>query len=283
MLTFLTPIKKVKSNMDMKYFDDKNKRLVFIKEIADSKFWDERWDITNLREKVTSVSTGTRNFVVRITKRYLDTSDGPIWEAGCGLGQNVYALSKNGFNCIGVDFAKKTVEKINEAIPEIDIRCCDVRHLDFPDEYFSGIWSLGVIEHFYKGYDDIVLEVKRTLIAGGYFFVTFPSMSLLRRIKSKFGQYPIFSEKNNDIQNFYQFALNPDDVIKRIECAGFKFIKTTNQGGTKGLKDEVRILKPILQNISNSKSLPSKLINYFIGLICSPFAGHVKYMVFKKL
>ena len=34
------------------------------------------------------------------------------------------------------------------------------KKLNFEDSYFDGYWSLGVIEHFIKGYDDIIEEEK---------------------------------------------------------------------------------------------------------------------------
>jgi len=53
----------------------------------------------------------------------------------------------------------------------------DVRKLNFPDHYFDGYWSLGVIEHFYKGYDEIIHKIYRVLHPGGFLFLTVPEMS----------------------------------------------------------------------------------------------------------
>jgi ubiquinone/menaquinone biosynthesis C-methylase UbiE len=37
---------------------------------------------------------------------------------------------------IGVDFAQQTVAKVNEGVPELDVRVADVRNLPFEDNEF---------------------------------------------------------------------------------------------------------------------------------------------------
>ena len=50
-----------------KYFDQKNNRLVFIRQKADSEFWDSHWQIDNLKEKIEKANN---NFTVKLTKKY---------------------------------------------------------------------------------------------------------------------------------------------------------------------------------------------------------------------
>lgn len=266
-----------------KLFDRQNKRLVFIRGKANSSFWENHWDIdiSDFPAKVRQISK--YNFVVRITKKYLKPSDGPILEGGCGIGQNVYALTKAGFKCMGIDYTEKTVENIKKYVPEIDVRYGDVRNLEFQDGCFAGYWSLGVIEHSYDGYDDILHEMKRTIAPGGYLFLTFPTMSFLRNLKARIGKYPVFDEANANLSNFYQFALDSSEVKRKFEAHGFKFIKAMNRSGIKGLKDEVSLLQPFLQKIFDGKNLFFKSLNYLLNPFLSPYAGHMKFMVFQKV
>jgi 2-polyprenyl-3-methyl-5-hydroxy-6-metoxy-1,4-benzoquinol methylase len=81
-------------------------------------------------------------------KKYLPYKNNRILEGGCGDGHLVDAMNYWGYKVVGVDFAPKTVAKIKEVMPGLDVRLGDVQALDFEDEYFDGYWSMGVIEHF---------------------------------------------------------------------------------------------------------------------------------------
>ena len=271
-----------------KFFDKYNNRLVFIGKKANSNFWDEHWDVDDFRKAVISDFglSSPRRRVLKLTKKYLHPQDGPILEGGCGRGQNVYVLQKAGFNCIGVDYAKKTVVKINKLIPEIDVRYGDVRKLEFENGYFAGYWSLGVIEHFWDGYDEILLEIKRVLKPGGYLFLTFPYMSPLRILKAKLGLYPSLNNLNKIeiLTNFYQFALDHKKVLKDLEKLGFRLKYKKSFGGIKGFKDEITPLKTVFQKLYDykGKSFLIKALKFLLNEILSIFAGHFILLIFKK-
>lgn len=56
----------------------------------------------------------------------------------------------------------------------------DVRKLQFADGFFDGYWSLGVIEYFWEGYNEIVNEVKRVIKPG--MFSVLINLSILHEI-----------------------------------------------------------------------------------------------------
>jgi len=232
----------------MRYLDKKNQRLVYIQQAATPNFWDSFWHTERIRDKIIDLSK--YSFIPNITKKFLMPEDGPILEGGCGNAYNVYALYKEGFNCIGVDFAEKTIRLVNESFPELDVRVGDVRKLNFPDNYFAGYWSLGVIEHFWDGYEEIAAEMRRVIKPNGYLFVGFPYMSPVRRLKAKLNMYEIYDKQKTD--NFYQFALNIKNVRKYFEKLGFSLIGMKRSDGIKGAIEEFSFLKkPLLMLFRN--------------------------------
>lgn len=263
-----------------KYFDKQNNRLIFIGEKSTSSFWDNHWEINDLKEKIRNV--GKDNLVVRITKKWLSPEDGPILEGGCGTGQHCYALAKRGFKCIGVDYAQKTVAKVTEFVQEIDVRYGDVRELDFKDGYFAGYWSLGVIEHFWNGYYEIMIEMRRVLKPRAYLFLTFPYLSPLRNLKAKLGFYPLF-DNNATSDTFYQFAFDYKVVIKDLDKLGFKLMYKKAYSGIKGFKDEVAIFKNVLQKLFDykGKSVLLRGLRYTLVRALSFFAGHTMLLVLR--
>jgi SAM-dependent methyltransferase len=178
-----------------------------------------------------------------------------------------------------VDYGEMTVALVNSIAPDLKITRGDVRRLEFPDEFFHGYWSLGVIEHFYEGFEPVLREIHRVLTIGGYAFVTTPSMSPLRRLKAKLGAYPPLPQRDD----FYQFALPSEDIVRQFEAKGFKLISASYRSGFKGLKDESGPLKPALQKLFDSKSPVARLIRGGIDRIVLPITYHTRLHVFRKV
>jgi len=262
----------------MRYYDRENKRLVYLKENASSEYWDSHWD--GLSVKKIKTQRPQNNFCVKLTKKYLAESS-IILEGGCGFSDNVYALQTSGYKCVGIDFAKKTVKKVNELAPELDVREGDVFDLKLEDNSLDGYWSLGVVEHFWDGYNGIANEMYRTIKKDGYLFLTFPAMSPLRKIKSKLFGYKNLTNKTN-VDEFYQFALDPNLIIEHYESKGFELEEKFFFDAVKGIKDEVSLLKPILQKIYDGKFPKHGLLIRIIEKLFAQYAGHCVCLVLQN-
>ena len=263
-----------------KVYDIHSNRLIFIREVANSTFWDDHWNMADFRQVVTSVSK--HNIIIKMTQKYLSPTNGRILEGGCGMGQYVFALSNSGFKCTGVDWAKKTVKRVNDLIPEIDVRHGDVRDLDFDDNCFAGYWSMGVIEHFFDGYVDILMEAKRILKKSGILFITFPYMSPIRILKSRLNMYPLMKKDTLRSPSFYQFALNYREVLSHAQQIGFRLICKRPISGIKGFKDEVALFNSVMQKISDYRGRPFffKVIRSLLDTCLSHVgAGHMMLLV----
>ena len=260
----------------IKYYDKQNKCLVYIDTGANGAFWDSIWNVDNFEELV---KIKNNPFIIDNTKRYLPTGS-RILEGGCGRGDKVYALYSHGYDVYGVDYAKETIKKINRCVPEIKVTYGDVRKLDFEDGFFDGYWSLGVIEHFYNGYDEIINEMYRVLKHGGVLFMTVPSMSCIRKFKAKVGRYPQYLENEEMVKNFYQFVLNPKQVIKKFENKGFKLLEIRKIEGVYGVSNEVNFLGRVFQYLYNSNTLA---IRKMTEIIANTFANHLSFYIMKRI
>jgi SAM-dependent methyltransferase len=266
----------------MKYYDSSNNRLVFIQEQATEEYWDEHWNDYEV-EKVVKSAASSR-FILGHTRKYLRPR-ARILEGGCGLGQYVYCLHVNGYDSYGIDYATKTVQQVKQVIPELKVFGGDVRNLPFGDEFFDGYWSLGVIEHFYDGFEPVALEMRRVLKPGGYLFLTFPYLSFLRKLKIDQSKYELWLPTRERIAHFYQFALPGEHVSEVFRGLGFELVSSKGITGLKGFKDEVgpRRLRRLLQSIYDSTSLTGRVFAYGLDLLLSPLAGHCEIMVLRRL
>ena len=204
-----------------RYFDHVYQRLIYIGHTATNQAWDRHWHTDDFRKMVTATPN---SWIISTTRKYLPAGS-RILEGGCGRGNHVFALQKNGFEAVGVDFAPKTVENLRKCAPELNIELGDVRALQFEDNAFDGYWSLGVIEHFWHGFEEIAKEMNRVIRRDGYLFITFPCISRLRQWKAENNKYPEWIGGITEPMDFYQFALSPQDVNHTFSKFGFKIIK----------------------------------------------------------
>ncbi len=262
----------------IEYFDEENNRLVYIGRPANGLFWDSLWESENFARHI---KTARHRFIVSNTREYVKKGS-KILEGGCGRADKVYALRANGYDAYGVDYAEETVKKVNHWAPDLKVYLGDVRNLQFEDNFFDGYWSLGVIEHYYHGCEEIIREMYRVIRKDGFLFIVVPTMSWLRNFKAQKGMYPKYTECVESIDNFYQFALDPQDVIARFEKHGFKLIKHKYLNTIKGLKDEISCIQKPLQILYDSSLLPARVVRKAIGSVVKYFAAHASFYVFKK-
>jgi hypothetical protein len=101
-------------------------------------------------------------------------------------------------------------------------------------------------------------------------------------MKSRFSLYPVFDKNNFEKEKFYQFALNTNGVTQEFQKHGLILKEVRPLDGIKGLKDEVKWLRPLLQYIYNSKLFPMKVLRQVINIVFQRFAGHSVLLVFEN-
>lgn len=247
-------------------------RLIYHGGKASAGFWDEHW--SGLVSE--AIIKRFNRDVVKWTKRYLPKGS-KVLDAGCGTAHTVWSLKRAGFDAWGIDYAAETIRAVNKIAPELQVIRGDVRSLPFEPSTFDGIWSLGVIEHFWEGFDAIAQETARTLKRGGHAFVTVPTMSPIRNLKARFGFYPQLTQEP---ESFYQFALPRRVVIEGFEKHGFVLLASKPRGGFKGLKDEIDL--PWLQRFYDSKVTGFRIIRGILDRLLAPLTCHSRLYIFVK-
>lgn len=89
-------------------------------------------------------------------------------DVGCGEGFGTYFLSQKARKIIGIDNSRESIEmaKKNYNKENIEFMTMNAEKLEFPDETFESVISMGVIEHI-KDYESYLREMKRVLKKGG--------------------------------------------------------------------------------------------------------------------
>ena len=243
-------------------------RLVYLHAKATPGFWDRHWQAEGrppVRDR--------HDDVVTVTRRYLPAG-ARILEGGCGRADRVKALADAGFDAVGVDFAEQSVRQARLDFSSLDIRLGDVRALEFAAGTFDGYWSLGVIEHFWDGYDGILSEAARILRPAGLLFLTAPWLSPYRRSKLRAGGYPS-TDFSAEPASFYQFALCRKEVRTALERHGFQLLRWRGLASDWSLKEEMTSLRQPIDWLLNSRgTLAKRVLRRVILSGLNGYCGH---------
>lgn len=95
--------------------------------------------------------------------------NGKILDVGSGAGQFAKHMIEKDFDVIGIDYSKEMVRIAKERVPTGDFRYMDMRHLDFPDKSFDGLFAAYSLIHIpSEEIPSTLEEFKRILKDGGY-------------------------------------------------------------------------------------------------------------------
>lgn len=232
----------------MKFHDTRGRRLIETHHGATAEYWDRKWR----SEPLGTFKPEAVQPYIALTRQWLPPQ-ARILEGGCGTGGKMAALLAAGFRVTGVDYAEATVARLQATLPALDVRLGDVFRLDLADASFDGYWSFGVIEHFWGGYQGLLSEAARVLRPSGMLFLTFPTLSPLRRTKAALGLYRGWPAPAGPHQagpppadmpqaapaDFYQFMLDPQVVCQHLRAAGFVPQPPALIQASHGLKNEL--------------------------------------------
>ncbi len=143
-----------------------------------------------------------------------------ILDGGCGLGDWVLALNREGFRCVGLDLSRKTIEQLQARFPEAEFAVGDIRATGFSDGEFDAYFSWGVFEHFEVGPQDCIREAMRVLKPGGLLFVSVPLDNLRHAVRGTFAR---FRQAQASLR-FYQYRFTRAELAQELAIGGFEVV-----------------------------------------------------------
>ncbi len=102
---------------------------------------------------------------------------GKFLDIGCGSGASVNAAISAGWQAVGIDIDPELVE-LGKTQLKVDLRCTTLLDSGFEENQFDFIRLRDVIEHLPNPYD-VLLEVKRLLVPGGFVLIATPNEDAL--------------------------------------------------------------------------------------------------------
>ncbi len=218
-----------------------------------SDYWDANWD-----------TLGTANELVDNDRT---CENQPIWpllaetihpkklflEGGCGPGHWVRYFHSRGYRAVGIDFAQRTVQRLQRIAPELDVRLGNILHLPFGDGEVHTYYSGGVVEHFEDGPERALAEARRVVASDGWFLCSVPDANTLReRILYRSGErrqehrHPprvvrrvqrTEPETPPERMQFVEYIFRESEFRARLANAGFRIERTFSYNLIWGLMD----------------------------------------------
>jgi ubiquinone/menaquinone biosynthesis C-methylase UbiE len=156
-----------------------------------------------------------------------------IMDGGCGDGRSLISYVKE-FGCsgYGLDLSENALNKAAENARkencQINFQKGDVRKLPYEDDFFDGVLSFGVIEHFLD-YETAIKEMFRVLAPGGRAIFIQPH-------KFSFGPlYRIFRQLQKKWNCGFQFEFSGRGLGQATLKCGFSKYKYRVEGPYKDM------------------------------------------------
>ncbi len=198
----------------------------FFRQASIPKYWEQHWKTSHVDYDL------PKDNIILSTIRAHTKEKGIILEAGCGCGQFVHLIKKEGKDVIGLDFDKTTLSSIRKKLPALTLLCGDIRMLPLKEQTVSTYVSLGVLEHFEEGPEHALQEVGRILKKDGLLICSVPYHNFVRRIVWKL--FPLVKEPN---AAFYQYFFTKKEFRTILDNNNFSVIRTDYYDVRKTLVD----------------------------------------------
>ena len=209
--------------MPQDFFVFRDHLALFKKMDSQQAFWEKRWAAHDLETELERFKSGHLDEFEDVFSKFLPT-DSRILEAGCGRGQVVRALQSRGYSVEGIDYAERTIARIKEVAPDLQVRLGDVYELPYASGSFGAYLSLGIFEHNLLGPMPGLREARRVLADGGIGLISVPFLNRARR-SWKRGVPVAGSELIDGGLEFYQFYFTRQEFESQLREAGFTVVE----------------------------------------------------------
>jgi SAM-dependent methyltransferase len=262
----------------------------------------------NVRDAEALLATCDVDGVFPLIEKYIPKGS-RVLESGCGLGRYVKYLHDRGWDAIGLECSRETVDQVRQIWPELPVVVGDAAAAPFPDASFDGIVSLGVVEHWPDGPARPLQDIHRLLKPGGCAVISVPVLNAWRRWKRKLwwdevrrlpnvlwarlakGKRKPLTRLNPKYRyavaptygDFFEYRMTVREYRQELQDAGFQVLEHLPLGTIDGLYQDLNPFG-LLVRFKDWEFLPSRLGSWLNRMLArQPFRHcHMQVAVVRK-
>lgn len=227
-------------------FVDLEGRLAQFQHAPTQEYWESTWDgISDEQLRQTLRHTTRLGSHGRFFRRHLPAG-ARILEAGCGTGIWVRRLQSSGYRVLGLDYARRTLERAKSIAPGLELAGGDLRRLPLADGSIQAHVSFGVLEHSVDGPGPLLSEARRVLARDGVLLASVPQRNRLRE------RVPTLSRSEAESRGyaFHQYYYSFDDLARVLRGCGFEVLPDPHYYSVhSGLSDAVPAYRRVISSL----------------------------------
>ncbi len=138
-----------------------------------------------------------------------------ILDLGCGPGRDAKIFADRGFEVIGIDASPKMIEIAKEQVPQAEFLIVLIEEMEFPPEFFEGIWASGSLLHLSKPtFLAVIAKIHTCLQEDGCFYLS---------LKEGEGEGTELDHRYNGLPKYWAYY-REEEVKKILAWQGFREI-----------------------------------------------------------
>lgn len=153
---------------------------------------------------------------------------GKVLDVGCAGGRDSKKLVEAGFEVTGIDLVNVFLEEARKNVPQAKFIKMDLLELEFPGNYFDGIWAEAVLLHLKK--EDIPRALK------GFYRILRPKGKLYIDVKRGSGEKYKGERLSGGEKRFFSYFLK-NEFEKFVKDADFRIVFSKILPDSLGRKD----------------------------------------------
>ena len=95
-----------------------------------------------------------------------------ILDLGCAYGRDSKIFADKGYKVIGIDLSKELIKIAKKEVSQAEFKVMDMLELDFPDNYFDGVWfNAGILMVKKEKAPEVIKKIYQILKPGGVLYI----------------------------------------------------------------------------------------------------------------
>ena len=167
-------------------------------------YWERRWSSVPADQPMENLDA----YPLKYAELTIQSQDGKILEAGCGVGRILRYYKNMGYKIVGIDFIKNAIEKLKEIDSELDVEVGDITNLKFENQSFRYVLAFGLYHNLEQGLNQAVHETYRVLERGGKVCASFRADNIQTRFTDWLAWYRTRKQGADTPTKFHKLNFN---------------------------------------------------------------------------